>query len=127
MGNFKSHATQISKPVNSKRRRSILRGSVGPNGENLPTDLRLISTAFTQAGLLSTEASSEEVKRTIIRYAGTKGLRLNANQLQAVGAGIADPVIPRPRSLEQSRENMRVEFRLLRVKAEAVQANEFDF
>lgn len=80
-----------------------------------------------QAALNLSQQRAEEVKRTIIRYAGTKGLRLNPNQLQAVGAGIADPVIPRPRSLEQSRENMRVEFRLLRVKAEAVQANEFDF
>ena len=65
MGNFKSHATQISKRTNAKRRRSILRGSVGPKGENLPTDLRLISTALTQAGLLSTDATPEEVKRTI--------------------------------------------------------------
>lgn len=70
MGNFKSHATQINKRTNAKRKRSILRGSVGPDGENLPADLRLISTALSQAGLLSTEATPGEVKRTIFHAVG---------------------------------------------------------
>ena len=80
-----------------------------------------------QAARNLSQQRAEEVKRTIIRFAGTKGLRLNPNQLQAVGEGISDPVIPRPRNVAESRENMRVEFRLLRVKAEAMQASEFDF
>ncbi len=65
MGNFKPHTTQINKRTKAKRGRSILHGSVGPDGENLPADLRLISTALSQAGLLSSQATPDEVKHTI--------------------------------------------------------------
>jgi len=44
-----------------------------------------------------------------------------------VGAGISDPVIPRPVNNEQAAENRRVEFRIVRVPAEALTAEDFDF
>ncbi|MDA8636986.1 hypothetical protein N9L49_00035 [Rhodospirillales bacterium] len=67
MGNFKSQSKQINKRTNAARERSILRGTVGPDGENLHADLRLISTALSQAGLVSPQATLEEVKRTIFK------------------------------------------------------------
>jgi len=80
-----------------------------------------------QAARNLSQQRAEEVRRTIIAYAREKDLRLNETALQAVGVGIGDPVVAKPRSVEESRENMRVEFRLLRVTAEASQASEFDF
>jgi hypothetical protein len=38
-----------------------------------------------------------------------------------------EPVIPKPRSLQDAKENMRVEFRIVRVPAEAIQESDFDF
>ncbi len=80
-----------------------------------------------QAALNLSQRRAEEVRRTIVRYAESKQFRLNEKQLQAIGAGIIEPVIARPRDLGESKENMRVEFRLLRVKAESVSQSEFDF
>lgn len=80
-----------------------------------------------QAARNLSQQRAEEVRRTIIAYARQEDLRLNETALQAVGEGIGDPVIPKPRNSAEARENMRVEFRLLRVTAEASQASEFDF
>lgn len=65
MGNFKSLTTRINTHARTSGQRSILRGSVGPDGENLPSDLRLISTTLSKAGLLSADASPDEVKCAI--------------------------------------------------------------
>lgn len=65
MGNFKTLTTQINAQPPSSARRTILRGSVGTDGENLPSDLRLISTALSKAGLLSADASPDQVKHAI--------------------------------------------------------------
>ena len=48
-------------------------------------------------------------------------------QIQPVGAGILEPVIPKPRSMAEAKENMRVEFRIVRVPAEAIKESDFDF
>lgn len=65
MGNYKSLMMRISTHTRTSGQRSILRGSVGSDGENLPSDLRLISTALSKAGLLSADASPDEVKCAI--------------------------------------------------------------
>lgn len=67
MGNFKSLAAHINTHTKVSRRRSILRGSVGPKGENQPADLRLISKALSEAGLLSADATNDQVKHAIMR------------------------------------------------------------
>jgi ABC-type nitrate/sulfonate/bicarbonate transport system substrate-binding protein len=80
-----------------------------------------------QAALNLSQRRAEEVMRAIIEYARSKRVRLNEDQLQAVGDGIKEPIIPKPRNPAEAAVNRRVEFRLLRVRAEAIQASEFDF
>jgi hypothetical protein len=48
-------------------------------------------------------------------------------QVQPVGVGIVEPVIPKPASMAEAEKNMRVEFRLIRVKPEVMNESEFDF
>ena len=67
------------------------------------------------------------VRDSIIGYAQKKGVRLDKSQIQAVGAGITEPFIAKPSNMSEARQNMRVEFRLLRVTAEAATASDFDF
>ena len=47
--------------------------------------------------------------------------------MQAVGVGIREPFIAKPGNMEEAKQNMRVEFRLLRVTAEAASGSDFDF
>ena len=80
-----------------------------------------------QSALNLSQARAEEVRKEIVRYAASKQYRLNATQLQAVGVGIAEPVIKRPRGPRDAAENRRVEFRLVPVQAESTAVGEFDF
>ena len=70
---------------------------------------------------------AEAVRESIIAYAKRKGVRLDASQIQPVGVGIREPFIAKPSNMGEAKQNMRVEFRLLRVEAEASQASDFDF
>ena len=80
-----------------------------------------------QAALNLSLARATAVRDSVIAFAKDKGLNLDASQMQPVGMGIRQPVIPKPRSLEEATKNMRVEFRVVKVPAEAVQASDFDF
>ena len=67
MGNFKPLTKRTKLHTGSTRSpRSIIRGTVGRNGENRPADLRLISTALSEAGLLSSNASQDQLKLAIV-------------------------------------------------------------
>ncbi len=80
-----------------------------------------------QAALNLSRTRAEAVRDSIIEYAKSKGLQLDASQIQPVGVGIREPFIAKPTSMEEAKENMRVEFRLLRVAAEAATKSDFDF
>lgn len=80
-----------------------------------------------QAALNLSKKRAEAVRDSIIKYAKSKGVRFDASQIQSAGAGISEPFIAKPTSMEEARQNMRVEFRLLRVTAEAVKKSDFDF
>ena len=67
------------------------------------------------------------VKEAVGEYAKQLGVELDLSALQPVGAGIADPVIPKPTSLAEAKQNMRVEFRIVRVQAETLAPSDFDF
>ncbi len=80
-----------------------------------------------QAALNLSQRRAQAVSDSLIAYAKRQKVNLDASQMQPVGAGIVEPIIPRPRSLEEAKENMRVEFRIVRVPAEAIKASDFDF
>ena len=56
-----------------------------------------------------------------------EGLGLDLSQMQPQGVGIAEPFIAKPSSVAEAGQNMRVEFRLIRVSAEVTQESDFDF
>ena len=80
-----------------------------------------------QAALNLSRRRAEAVRDALIAYAKEENLLIDASQIQPVGVGIREPFIARPRNLAEARENMRVEFRLIRVDAEALSESDFDF
>ena len=83
--------------------------------------------AVMQKALNLSVARAEAVKQAIADYAERAGVQVDLSALTPTGAGISDPVIPKPRSLAEAKENMRVEFRIVRVDAEVLGPDEFDF
>ncbi len=55
-------------------------------------------------------------------FAKQQGVNVDLSQITPVGAGISEPVIAKPRSMEEAKENMRVEFRIVKVDAESITA-----
>ena len=79
-----------------------------------------------QAALTLSQNRAAQVRTAVIAFAQQKGLKLDVSQIQASGVGVKEPIIPKPANKAQAEENMRVEFRLLRVPAEAVKTEDFD-
>jgi len=137
--------------VEAGLKKGILQRSGGPNNwrytlNGRPLDIgatndviRLIETgAFDgvpdhnprevmQAALNLSRQRAESVLRSAEEYAKQQGLPLDKSQFQPIGVGIREPFIPKPRNYEEARQNMRVEFRLIRVDAEMKQSSAFDF
>ena len=80
-----------------------------------------------QAALNLSQSRANAVKDSIVDFAKTQRVTLDVMQIQPVGAGISEPIIPRPTTKEEAAENRRVEFRIVRVPAEALTESDFDF
>lgn len=80
-----------------------------------------------QAALRLSKSRADAVKASLVKFAKDLKVTFDDSQIQPVGAGISDPVIPRPINNEQAAENRRVEFRIVRVPAEALAPADFDF
>lgn len=85
-----------------------------------PTDTML-------AAFRLSENRAKKVVDQVSKYALEKNITFDASQIHPVGVGIAEPLIAKPRNGEEARKNMRVEFRLIRVPAEAVKSGDFDY
>ncbi len=79
------------------------------------------------AALNLSAARAEAVKKTLAEYAKSKNFNLDMSQILPVGAGISQPVVPRPRNIQEAEKNMRVEFRIVRVNAESLKPTDFDY
>ncbi len=80
-----------------------------------------------QAALNLSRLRAEAVRDSIVEYAKSKGLNFDKSQIQPVGVGIREPFVAKPRNMDEAKQNMRVEFRVVRVAAEATKAADFDF
>jgi outer membrane protein OmpA-like peptidoglycan-associated protein len=80
-----------------------------------------------QAALNLSLSRAEAVKKSLVDYARQQGLTLDVSQIKPTGAGISEPIIPKPTTMEEARTNMRVEFRIVRVKAETLNQSDFNF
>jgi ABC-type nitrate/sulfonate/bicarbonate transport system substrate-binding protein len=70
---------------------------------------------------------SAAVKQAIMDYAKSKGVNMDASQLKTVGVGAREPVFAKPTKRDEALKNMRVEFRLVKVKTESIKKSDFDF
>lgn len=80
-----------------------------------------------QAALNLSLKRAEAVRDSILEYTAGKDLHMDKSQIQPVGVGIREPFIAKPANMDEARQNMRVEFRLLRVTAEPTTKADFDF
>lgn len=80
-----------------------------------------------QAALNLSRMRAESVRSAIIDYASSQGLELDPSQIQPSGVGVSEPLIPRPTNMNEAGQNMRVEFRLIRITAEVMHDSAFDF
>lgn len=79
------------------------------------------------AALTLSRSRAASVKKAIEVFANDSNLKIDMSQAIPTGVGISSPVNPRPRNIQQAQENMRVVFRVVRVKAEAISADDFNF
>ncbi len=84
-------------------------------------------TVTMQAALNLSNARAAEVKQSIADYARSIGANIDLSQITPVGAGIAEPIVAKPKTLDEAKENMRVEFRIVKVDAETIAPKDFDF
>lgn len=80
-----------------------------------------------QSALNLSRSRAEQVRDSVVAYAKAQGLTLDKTQIQPVGVGIREPFIAKPANMDEAKQNMRVEFRVLRVQAEAAKPADFDF
>lgn len=96
------------------------------NSQGQIEDIEDPRTTVAGAQQLSLQRANS-VKKSLQQYAESKGLSVDFSQIQPQGVGVAEPVIPRPRNTEQALQNMRVEFRVVRLQVEAISEDSFDF
>jgi outer membrane protein OmpA-like peptidoglycan-associated protein len=80
-----------------------------------------------QAALNLSRNRAEQVLAALVEYARSKGFTIDQTQIMPVGVGIREPFIAKPSNLDEARQNMRVEFRVIRVAGEAAKPSDFDF
>lgn len=80
-----------------------------------------------QAARTLSQERANIVRDSILAFAASRGLRLDASQVQAMGVGMREPIVSVPRSLGDVKQNTRVEFALVRVSAEATTPSDFDY
>lgn len=79
------------------------------------------------AALTLSTARAKSVRDAIESFAKSNKYQIDMSQALPNGVGVSSPINPRPRNMEQAKENMRVVFRVVRVKSEAVSPNDFNF
>jgi len=80
-----------------------------------------------QRALNLSRERATSVRLSLLQHAKAEGVRVDESQIQAQGVGVREPLVGRPRTPEEAAVNRRVEFRLVRVSAEAMTASDFDF
>jgi hypothetical protein len=80
-----------------------------------------------QAALNLSQSRAEAVKNAISKFATEQKVNFDVSQIQPQGAGIIEPLIAKPKNIEEAKKNMRVEFKVVKVPAEAIKQSDFDF
>lgn len=80
-----------------------------------------------RAALNLSKKRADAVRDALAKFAQSEQVNLDLSQIVPVGAGVNEPLVAKPKNMEEARENMRVEFRIVRVDAEALTPSDFDF
>jgi hypothetical protein len=80
-----------------------------------------------QSAMTLSQSRAESVKAVIEKLAKDSKVSLDLSQIRPQGVGIAEPIIARPTSIAEATKNMRVEFRVVKVAAEAIKESDFNF
>jgi len=80
-----------------------------------------------QAALNLSKSRADNVFAELQAYAKREGMNIDLSQIVPVGAGVVEPVIPKPKNIEEAKENMRVEFRIVKVNPESLAPSDFNF
>jgi len=80
-----------------------------------------------QAALNLSKSRAENVFIELQGYAKREGVNIDLSQIVPIGAGVMEPVIPKPKNIEEAKENMRVEFRIVKVNPESLAPSDFNF
>jgi len=80
-----------------------------------------------QAALNLSKSRADAVFTELQAYAKSLKINFDLSQIVPVGAGVMEPVIPKPRNIEEAKENMRVEFRIVKVNPESLAPSDFNF
>lgn len=70
---------------------------------------------------------AEAVRKALEKFAQSEKVNLDLSQIVPVGAGVTEPLIAKPKNMDEAKENMRVEFRIVKVNAEALAPSDFNF
>lgn len=70
---------------------------------------------------------SEAVRESLMEFAREQGINIDKSQVQTEAVGIMEPVVLHPRNPSDAQKNRRVEFAIIRVPAERLKADDFDF
>ncbi len=80
-----------------------------------------------QAALNLSKLRADAVRTAVQKYAEQINANVDMSQITPVGVGIAEPVVAKPRNMDEAKENMRVEFRIVKVDAESITPSDFNF
>ncbi len=80
-----------------------------------------------QLALNLSNSRAQRVRESVLAYAKKNGVTLNETQIQSIGVGVLEPIIAKPRNLDEAKQNMRVEFRLVKRSSEVASPADFDF
>jgi hypothetical protein len=70
---------------------------------------------------------ASNVRKAILDYAAAKKFRLDPSQIKFVAVGVREPAVKQPKDLDDSKKNMRVEFRVIKVRTELPSSGDFDY
>jgi hypothetical protein len=88
----------------------------------IPDPKRTVAAALTLS-----KSRATAVKAAIEQFATQNSLNIDLSQALPMGVGIADPAVPKPTSMNEAKKNMRVVFRVVKVSAEALSEDDFNF
>jgi hypothetical protein len=90
------------------------------SGEPNPSDTM-------DAAMSLSTARANTVKANLIELATKEKSTLDVSQIKHVGAGIMEPVVAKPRNISEAKQNMRVDFCVIKIPAEAIKAEDFNY